>query len=240
MAISDLTGTTWTFKDSGITLMNAFYTNFTAVTSNNRQITQGMVINVAGISYYYDGNYTPVYNAEDLWYSSYLDFKTITYISGSDLTNASFISWVETNAVQQIGGEPSMYVGTKKVTDMYVGNKRVLKVYVGDKKAYEYSPTPSGYSVTIDNGASGEPAGICGYSLDDGATWVDGSNESSTINLTNVTQIKFKVGWVGTRVGRITSTQLNLNVSAYQGDQTTQNYILTQNITDVSFGVIYD
>lgn len=156
--------------------------------------------------------------------------ETIKLTDASDTTSEIDFTYGTTPS-----GSVSVKLGENTLTGV-----NEISVMGTDNVAKSFGYAPSGYNVTIDNGASGEQAGICGYSLDDGATWVDGSNESSTINLTNVTQIKFRVGWVGTRVGRIRSTQLNLIVSAYQGDQTTQNYILTQNITDVNFDVIYD
>ena len=79
--------------------------------------------------------------------------------------------------------------------------------------------------------------GLVEYSIDNGATWIDFKTafSSGTVNIPNVSQIKFKVGTVETNQqydGEISSTTLGLDMTAYY-DFMSQNYTLTQNITDL-------
>ena len=133
----------------------------------------------------------------------------------------------------------SISIGALALSASYIGASEVNKIYFGTSLVYEKQA--SGYSVTITNDV--DNAGECFYSLDDGATWVDiGNSQEATIQLTNVTQIKFKADNPGVAYwGRIISSQLNLNVD---GDievmKISQNYILTQNITDVRAYTYYD
>lgn len=87
----------------------------------------------------------------------------------------------------------------------------------------------SGYSVSGTNYVYNE-SGLCFYSLDNGTTWVDFSTLPYNFTISDVTQIKFKTAQVGMRLGEISSTQLAFFINY---DSTSQNYTLTQNITDI-------
>ena len=131
---------------------------------------------------------------------------------------------------------------------IYLGNVLIASGEGGDEQSvYQHinetaygTQAPSGFSVTISNQGIGS-IGDCFYSLDGGTTWIDISDVVGSVELTGVTQIMFKAddpeiaSW-----GRIISSQLGLNLSGEDGPNLSQNYILTQNITDVTAYTFYD
>lgn len=131
-----------------------------------------------------------------------------------------------------------IYIGNSTISKMYLGQNEVSKVYLGQDLVYEKQA--SGFDVSISNMVN--TTGNAFYSLDNGTTWIDiGDSDRSTIDLTGVIQIMFKVDnphvadW-----GRIRSTQLNLYLDGDIGPKLSQNYILTQNLTDVEAYTYYD
>ena len=62
---------------------------------------------------------------------------TITITSGTDVTNASLISWLEANATQVVETSGKMYLGTSSISKMYFGQQEVSKVYFGQDLVYE-------------------------------------------------------------------------------------------------------
>lgn len=79
----------------------------------------------------------------------------------------------------------------------------------------------------------------CFYSLDNGSTWVSFRtltfDSSNHFTIPNVKTIKFKAEDDGNYYGSISSTQLNFNLySGYNdGAKYSENFTLTQNITDL-------
>ena len=120
MAISDLTNTTWVLNESGISLPSttAFYEIYGIVTAKKYADDTLMTWNdLYYINFYVneinftdsnsDGAFeykTSVGYWNDILHYPYVRVKevTITFTGGEDVTNAALISWLETNAVQQI------------------------------------------------------------------------------------------------------------------------------------------
>lgn len=128
-----------------------------------------------------------------------------------------------------------IYLGTSTISKMYLGQAEVSKVYLGQDLVYEKQA--SGFDVSITN--RGSATGYNFYSLDGGTTWQD-IGTLGNIYLQNVTQIMFKVVKNGSVWGNIGSTQLGFAISGASSTKTSQNYTLTQNITDVDVFITYD
>lgn len=92
-----------------------------------------------------------------------------------------------------------------------------------DSVSYEVS---SEYDVVLPAANWGKDA-YCEYSIDDGVTWVT----MSTATTIQTSQIKFKS--VGSRAYNYTLSSTLLGMQLYYGN-TSQNYILTQDITDIN------
>lgn len=89
----------------------------------------------------------------------------------------------------------------------------------------------TGYTVTIPGNTHGD-SGYGFYSIDDGATWVDMFNSTATTVKTKT--IKFKA--VGDEWWNcaIYSKTLGVSIAPYHDTAISDNYTLTQNITDLS------
>ena len=93
----------------------------------------------------------------------------------------------------------------------------------------------SGYTVTINY--SGLYPNVCFYSLDNGTTWIDGYVAGQTqLVLNNVKQIKFKgenyedyFSWVS-----VPSLSVSMYVAYGGSAQYSDNFVLTQDVTDVT------
>lgn len=115
MAISDLTGTTWVFKDSAFTGYRNQYVewriNFSCtingVTNTYDTLSESIEKYTDGYLWY--ANYTPTYSADMVWDSgTWQDpaYKTITITGGTDVTSASLIAFLEENADEYAPPEP--------------------------------------------------------------------------------------------------------------------------------------
>ena len=143
MAVSDLTGTTWVFKQGGFTdeisITDATYNiNFICNSVNYSQIILAETYDYGTISY----NTTDVYmyHYEDAsqtgWYETY--YRTIEITGGTDVTNANLISWLEANATQQGGGTTGKtQIGTRAITKKMFGTREITKEVVNGVVVYE-------------------------------------------------------------------------------------------------------
>lgn len=96
--ITDLTGTTWVFNNNinFFYWSNRFYVNFTCNNTNYNQIY--ILDDEERCMYYYTSN-SSVGVYYDGWQSD--NYKTITITGGNDVTNSTFISWLQGSATQQ-------------------------------------------------------------------------------------------------------------------------------------------
>lgn len=107
-------------------------------------------------------------------------------------------------------------------------------------QAVSVTKATEGYKVTI-NREYLYQEGLCFYSLDDGTTWIDGyASDYAQLVLNSVDQIRFKVVNNSNNFGFARSSTLNLNISANRGDEYSDNFTLTQDITDLEFGLSAD
>ena len=103
MAITDLTGTTWLFNESGITSYTTIHLNFT---SNNMSFTSIWPRREISLDMTYQGtNNVMVYSSMSGqsgggWVSE--SYRTINITGGTDATNSAVIAWLQSNAVQQV------------------------------------------------------------------------------------------------------------------------------------------
>lgn len=113
MAITDLTNTTWVFNDSlAVSSSNVggqtFTISFSSANANNSAIITYLRIGFGGWTssmqmyiYYYPSTTTNFHNSAVLdgaWQNE--GYKTITITGGTDATNATLISWLQSNATQ--------------------------------------------------------------------------------------------------------------------------------------------
>lgn len=157
ITISDLTNTTWLLNNSFALPQNLDISYAINFTSNNNTFKNIYLDDDYGednfmISYYTADNQTIyVYDSFDGGWTNQA-YRTIEITGGTDVTNATLISWLEAHATQQGGGS----TGT------------VLKIYSNDERATAYdiyvqggtyvtptklatvqrTPTPSGYNIT--------------------------------------------------------------------------------------------
>ena len=98
MAVSDLTGTTWLFKEP-TDWTNNTYSYSINFTSNNQNFTTMWADDDGGFAYG-ELNYN---NTQVTQWPSFVNqaYRTISITGGTDVTNSSLISWLETNATQQ-------------------------------------------------------------------------------------------------------------------------------------------
>ena len=88
-----------------------------------------------------------------------------------------------------------------------------------------------GFNVSGTNDTSGYQASY--YSTDNGSTWIE--IPSGNFTLPAMTTFKLKIGGYADFLTSATSTQLGLNIPLSEGDeQISDNYTLTQNITDLT------
>jgi hypothetical protein len=102
MAITDLTGTTWEFNQTINTGSSSTFITyalqFSSNSTNYTELARNPGKNAESALFYYvdSSKYDRVY--DDGW--SNTAYKTIHITSGTDVTNANLISWLEANAVQ--------------------------------------------------------------------------------------------------------------------------------------------
>lgn len=100
MSVQDLTNTTWVWNEiiDGSTLSpNPYNVNFT---SNNN--TYNLLDDSIEDGRYIFYGSTCVYDGDTGTYWSLDAYKTLSITGGTDVTNASLISWLEQNATQQL------------------------------------------------------------------------------------------------------------------------------------------
>lgn len=149
-SITDLTNTTWFFNQYNLILGNATRTFSINFTSYNHNYTSLSIIpGMTSINY----NGTNVYNEDDLGGWMLDDFRTITITGGSDTTNTTLISWLQTNATNQTptpSGTNHTHLGSLSIIKKHFGDLEVIKETLNGVTIYEKgSPSPSSYQVTF-------------------------------------------------------------------------------------------
>lgn len=190
MAVSDLTNTTWVINDTEQFLSDEPTVVFTAnitFTSNGNTYTSLHTTYTQSVTddytIYYNNTLVAdfVYDEGWGWWEDQA-YRTIEITGGTDVTNATLISWLEANAIQQ--AEPT---GT------------VLKIYNNDERATAYDiyvqggsyvtptklatvqrPAPPGYEFTI----SFNTGGFTVYDGQDNTGTLIGSAPSSGTQIT--------------------------------------------------------
>lgn len=104
MAVTDLTGTTWTMNDSvDISTEQVYLINFETLDGIEWEAIEiSEEMNPEGVYYYSEGTPELVCYQGISWADS--DFQTIAITGGTDATNSTLIAWLEANATQQGGG----------------------------------------------------------------------------------------------------------------------------------------
>ena len=158
MAVSDLTNTTWVFNSSidlsttGVTPIVEGEVQYKSITftSNNRNYVKLIVGSTNGVrwnvfAYGYEG-----FSADDVYMSGYWTdeaFRTIEITGGTDVTNASLISWLEANATQQTTPTGKTQIGNRAITKKTFGTREITKEVVNGVTIYEKAS--SGYTINI-------------------------------------------------------------------------------------------
>lgn len=142
MAITDLTGTTWHFNDvlslPSSASSNVYYSiNYTATLYGTEMDFASLEYNASYLTFV--GNTLEVpYSSDNGWISAYPD-RLIRITGGTDVTNSSLISWLESNATQVV--------------------REISKIKLPDGSEYNFKDTVSGYitsaPVTSVNGQTG-------------------------------------------------------------------------------------
>ena len=144
--LQTLAGTKWAIDDnvdlSGDVTYNV---NFSSYNSNYSQIYLNG--SLGRIKYYA----TKVYDAD---MTGWVDqaYRTIEITGGTDATNASLISWLQANAVQQVEPEPSsnkVTFGNLPIASISFGNQKVTKMSLGDIDIYSDEEPSVAYNVTL-------------------------------------------------------------------------------------------
>ena len=177
-SISDLTNTTWIINNSPdvqVTMSEEIY-NISFNSNNTSFVKFGIVYDIGsdtgdgplnqGLNYYYDSySSDKVYNSRtNIWNND--AYKTIEITGGTDVTNATLISWLEANATN-ITPEPSgtnhTHLGSLSIIKKHFGDLEVIKETLNGVTIYEKgSPSPSLISFTIADKS---------YQAEDGMTW---------------------------------------------------------------------
>ena len=119
-----------------------------------------------------------------------------------------------------------------------VENAEQYEVFAGSNIIGTYTVPSKGYTVTIS--ISSLNANVCFYSTDNGSTWIDGyvAGQSQLV-LNNVEQIKFKGQYSSSGDCYAYISVPSLGVSIYatssSGAKYSDNFVLTQDLTDVTF-----
>lgn len=119
-----------------------------------------------------------------------------------------------------------------------VANAEQYEVFAGGNSIGTYTAPSKGYTVTISY--SSLYPNVCFYSTDNGSTWIDGyvAGQSQLV-LNNVEQIKFKGQYSSSGDYYASISVPSLGVSIYatssSGAKYSDNFVLTQDLTDVTF-----
>ena len=113
------------------------------------------------------------------------------------------------------------------------------EVFAGSNSIGTYTVPSKGYTVTISY--SSLHPNVCFYSTDNGSTWIDGYiTGQSQLVLSNVEQIKFKGQYSSSGDYYAYISVPSLGVSIYatssSGAKYSDNFVLTQDLSDVTFG----
>lgn len=256
MAVSNLTGTKWLIKEWPSITASTDTTYNIQFKANNIDYTALRLRNNNGYNYIYY-NTTTVFDSDLGSWGDYEDYRTITITSGTDVTNVNLISWLEANATQQAEPNPlvetTISVGTKQLYNAYLGQGALQKIYKGTSLIFnrlEANFETSDHNLLITSNGDvfnvQEESGFTvsgtsdindseavSYSTDNGVTWT--KIQKGSFTLPAMTTFKLKIGGLADFLTSATSTQLGLNLPLSEtSTQISDNYTLTQNITDLT------
>lgn len=206
-----------------------------------------------------DGNYKYNLSSGSFYDDSLPNINDSSYLE-YDIWNDSYISsFAQINILNNNIPEPSdpietsIKIGTKSLADASVGTTKLLKAYIGNHLIFERLGSnfltsdgkilqtqdgnvfnvqeESGFTVSGTNDSSAYATPY--YSTDNGSTWIEIPRGSFT--LPAMTTFKLKIGGYADNLMSATSTQLGLSLPLVETTvQISNNYILTQNITDLT------
>lgn len=139
----------------------------------------------------------------------------------------------------KLAAPTNLLLGDDTLTFDTVENAEQYEVFAGSNSIGTYTAPSKGYTVTISY--SSLNPNVCFYSTDNGSTWIDGyvAGQSQLV-LNNVEQIKFKGQYSssGDYYAYISVPSLGVSISATSssGAKYSDNFVLTQDLTDVTFG----
>ena len=144
-----------------------------------------------------------------------------------------------TAAQPKLATPTNLSVSGDTLTFDAVENAEQYEVFAGSTSLGTYTAPSKGYTVTISY--SSLNPNVCFYSTDNGSTWIDGyvAGQSQLV-LNDVEQIKFKGQYSssGDYYAYISVPSLGVSISATSssGAKYSDNFVLTQDLTDVTFG----
>lgn len=173
MAVTDLTGTTWTINSQPAIPDSTIwgYINYVSNNESYTAITLYDEMDAGGNIAYrgYEEFPNIVYNGSNWTFDTY---RTISITGGTDTTNSALISWLEANAVQSAAVQSAVVISYDgdTIATMDVSGTKTLQTagkYCDGNIEVEYtaptpslqnktvSPTTSSQSVTADSGYDG-------------------------------------------------------------------------------------
>lgn len=159
-------------------------------------------------------------------YNSTLDYITTAPNVTTINSDCNSIVTFTTRQVETAGN--SISIGTLSLSASYIGTSEVNKIYSGTSLVYEKQA--SGFSVSGTNDTGYTDRAV--YSTDNGTTW--NNIPTGSFTLPAMTTFKLKIGGYADYLMSATSTQLGLNLPLTENNQQiSNNYTLTQNITDL-------
>jgi len=257
MAISDLTGTTWVFNaistDSFTAVGNQWDINFISNSTNYSILEQVFDDDSElGKIYYNTTNvFNVAYGDEDgLWEDE--AYKTIEITGGTDVTNSTLISWLETNATQQssqISVDLSTLSGWSDVTSgSHTLTIKAKATGYRDSEAstgvsFEKSGTTYTVNLRADNGYGAVPGhapdGYVKYRVNGSTVGMITTYGVST-TLTNVEQLEINCNYNGGFINELrASDESFITDLSYDGDAWTDVSAYLSTIAAESYVVIY-
>lgn len=160
MAVTDLTNTIWEFDETLIFTDSGNYNiNFVSNSVTNVAISfiyfsrQGDIVRTIN----YSGVSNDVYDLSTGWLAE--AYRTIEITGGTDVTNATLISWLEANATQILPTAKTVINGLTPIKKMF-GTTEIVKEVVNGVTVYEKQATGYSGNITAYNlgGSGGDPS----------------------------------------------------------------------------------
>lgn len=235
LVISNATGNV-SITITGVRITYAITENLTNVTKSGTHPTviaagQTLVLNYAAATGYNLPDEITVIGADEDW-------KPAT--GALTITNPAGPVTITIVASQpKLAAPTNLSVSDDTLSFDEVTNAEQYEVFAGSNSIGTYTAPPKGYTVTISY--SSLNPNVCFYSTDNGSTWIDGyvAGQSQLV-LNNIEQIKFKGQYSSSGDYYASISVPSLGVSIYatssSGAKYSDNFVLTQDLTDVTFG----